>query len=133
MACVIEDVTDVFDPKDFDKALGDLLIGYDGDAQQYIVAMLDFLKRKTNFFKQGDAKRRVLDAYRQVSGEKDGMKGGFFAASKSTAPKAAAPPAPISGPSQQQVRPAQFRLWSTRGPRTLHLTSSALDTGTAAF
>ena len=107
MSCVIEDVTGVFDPKDFDNALGDLLINYDGDAQQYLIAVLDFLKRKTNFFKQGDAKRRVLEAYRQVSGEKDGMKGGFFAASKPTAPKTAAPSASAAGPSQQQVCPAQ--------------------------
>jgi len=104
MSCVIEDVTGVFDPKDFDNALGDLLIGYDGDAQQYLIAVLDFLKRKTNFFKQGDAKRRVLEAYRQVSGEKDGMKGGFFATSKPSAPKTAAPSASAAGPSQQQTR-----------------------------
>lgn len=105
MACTIEDVTDEFDPTVFDKPLGDLLIEHKGDSQKFMVSVFDFLKRKSNFFKQGDAKRRVLEAYREVSGESDGMKAGFFG-SKSAKPAAkpaakpgavaAATPAPTS-------------------------------------
>lgn len=101
MACTIEDVTDKFDPADFDKALGDLLLGYDGDVSGFLVNVFDFLKRKTNFLKQADAKRRVLDAYRQVAGDTDGMKGGFFGSSK---PAAAKPAAAASGQSAPKVR-----------------------------
>lgn len=65
-SCVIEEVTDAFDPTEFDKALGDMLIKHQGDAGQFIGTMFSFLKRKTNFFKEGDPKKRVLDAYKQV-------------------------------------------------------------------
>lgn len=42
------------------------------------VTTLDFLKRKSNFFKAGDAKRRMLEAYKEVAGEAEGMRAGFF-------------------------------------------------------
>lgn len=106
MACTIEDVTGQFDPRDFDKPLGDLLIGYDGNASNFLVTVLDFLKRKSNFFNESDAKRRVLDAYRQVAGETDGLKGGFLGQNKSAAAKSAAASArkPI-----HEVRALSFR------------------------
>jgi hypothetical protein len=93
MACTIEDVTDQFDPLDFDKPLGDLLVGHEGDTTKYLITVLDFLKRKTNFFKQPDAKRRVLDAYKAVSGETDGFKAGFFGSAKPAAVKPSKPAA----------------------------------------
>lgn len=95
--CVIEDVTGKFDPADYHAALGDVLVkGHDGDVQKFLVTVFDFLNHKTNFVKQGDAKRRVLDAYKQVTGEGDGgFKSGFFGASKPAA-KAAATPAPAT-------------------------------------
>lgn len=94
MACTIEDITDNFDPLDYDKALGDLLIGHEGNVQQYLVTVFDFVKRKTNVFKEPDAKRRILDAYKQVTGETDGFKAGFFGSAKPAAPKPADKPVP---------------------------------------
>lgn len=88
MSCVVEEIP--FDPTDFDKALGDLLIGHEGHAQQFLVSIFSFLKRKTNFFKEADAKRRILEAMRQVAPEAagaDGFKGGFFGAPKAAAAK----------------------------------------------
>ena len=37
-----------------------------GDASKLLVTVMDYLRRKTNFFKEGDSQKRVLDAYRQV-------------------------------------------------------------------
>lgn len=87
MSCVVEELP--FDPTDLDKALGDLLIGHEGSTQQFLTSVFSFLKRKTNFFKEPEPKRRVLEAFRQVAGEAaaaDGFRGGFFGA----APRAAA-------------------------------------------
>lgn len=93
-SCTIEDVTDAFDPTSFDKQLGDLLVKCDSNASLYLTTVLDFLKRKSNFFKEGNAKARVLEALRQVTGEPEppsgGLKGGFFG-SKPAAKPAAAP------------------------------------------
>lgn len=94
MACTIEDVTDQFDPLDVDKPLGDLLVGHEGDTSKFLITVLEFLKRKTNFFKEPDSKRRVLDAYKAVSGEGDGFKAGFFGAPKPTASRPAGKPSP---------------------------------------
>jgi hypothetical protein len=90
MACTIEDITDQFDPRDFDKALGDLLLGHEGNTLQYLVTVLDFLKRKSNFFKQGDPKKRLLEAYKQVAGEGDGFRSGFFGGPSKTSTSSAA-------------------------------------------
>lgn len=65
-SCVIEEVTDAFDPTEFDKHLGDLLIKHEGKTEAFLGTVFNFLKRKTNFFKEGDPKKRVLDAYKQV-------------------------------------------------------------------
>lgn len=86
-SCVVEELP--FDPTDFDKALGDLLIGHEGHTQEFLSSIFSFLKRKTNFFKEPEPKKRVLDALRRVAPEAagaDGFKGGFFgASSKGTA------------------------------------------------
>lgn len=86
MSCVIEEVP--FDPTDFDKALGDLLLGHEGNTQQFLGSVFSFLKRKTNFFKEGEPKRRVLEAVRQVAGDAagaDGFKAGFLGGSRPAA------------------------------------------------
>lgn len=70
-SCVIEEVTDAFDPTEFDKHLGDLLIKHEGKTEAFLGTVFNFLKRKTNFFKEGDPKKRVLDAYKQVPGLTD--------------------------------------------------------------
>jgi hypothetical protein len=90
MSCVIEEIP--FDPTDFDKALGDLLIGHEGHTQEFLVSIFGFLKRKTNFFKEPEPKRKVLEALRTVGGGaavSDGFKGGFFGAAKPAAAKQA--------------------------------------------
>lgn len=67
--CVIEDVTDQPDPTQWDKVLGEMLIkGCEGNAQQFLVLALSFLKRKSNYFKEPEPKRRLLDAYKEVGG-----------------------------------------------------------------
>lgn len=64
--CIIEDITDQFVPTDFDKELGEFLLGHESNAQKFLVSIFDFLKRKTNFHKEGDPQKRVLDAYKEV-------------------------------------------------------------------
>lgn len=96
MSCVIEDVTDQFDPTQFDKALGDMLIAHEGNCQKLLVNVFDFLKRKTNFSKEGDYRKRVLAALTEVMGEvvkpetTGGFKAGFLSGGKPSQPKPAA-------------------------------------------
>jgi len=108
MSCVVEELP--FDPTDFDKALGDLLIGHEGSTQQFLASVFSFLKRKTNFFKEPEPKRRVLEALRQVAGDvtgADGFKGGFFGASKPAAKQhTPAPAAAAAAPTQVRRRSA---------------------------
>ncbi|KIZ02376.1 putative Nuclear migration protein nudC [Monoraphidium neglectum] len=95
MTCVIKEVDEnSFDADVFEKQLGLALIReHEGDAQKLLEAVLDFLKRKSNFFNQGDAKRRLLDAYRTVTGEVEhpsaGLKAGFLASTSGAAAKPA--------------------------------------------
>ncbi|GFR52746.1 hypothetical protein Agub_g15357 [Astrephomene gubernaculifera] len=109
--CVIEDVTDVYDPAEGDKLLGDMLIKHEGDAQKFLTTVLGFLKRKSNFFKGEDPKRRLLEAYKEVTGEATapaGIKGGFLAGSKpeeATAP-AAAPAEPTAAAPEPEAASA---------------------------
>ncbi|KXZ48906.1 hypothetical protein GPECTOR_24g195 [Gonium pectorale] len=112
--CVIEDVTDKWDPEEGDKQLGDMLIKHEGDAGKFLVTVLGFLKRKSNFFKGDDPKRRLLEAYKEVAGEPAapaGMKGGFLGGAKAAAGAAAEPaqPAAEAGPqpSSSAAAPAQ--------------------------
>lgn len=66
---MIEEIQDEpWEDSSFDRALGELLAKYEGEANKFIQATLGFLKRKSNFFKEGDPKQRVLEAYRVVSG-----------------------------------------------------------------
>jgi hypothetical protein len=101
-SCTIEDVTDTLGTADIDKVLGDILLHHEGDTKKFLITMLDFLKRKTNFFKLSDAKKRVLDAYKDVSGEGDGIRSGFFGSKDNSKP--AASKVAKSTPSATQVR-----------------------------
>jgi hypothetical protein len=108
MSCVVEELP--FDPTDYDKYLGDLLIGHDGHPQQFLVSIFSFLKRKTNFFKEPEPKKRVLEAVRSVAPEAvgaDGFKGGFFGAPKAAAKQAPAVQVgcPHTGCSRSNFRP----------------------------
>lgn len=97
-SCTIEEVP--FDPTDYDKALADLLLGHEGNTAAFLTSVFSFLKRKTNFFKEGQEeapRKRVLDALRAVGGDAavaggDGrrLKAGFLGgASVSSAAKLA--------------------------------------------
>lgn len=92
MSCVIEDVTDQFDTTEFDRALGDFLIKLDGNTHKLLVSTFDFMKRKTNFFKDGEPRKRILSAVNEVIGEppksseSGGFKAGFFGKSAATKP-----------------------------------------------
>lgn len=91
--CTIEDITDLPDTADFQRALGDMLVKHDGDTQKFLGTVFTFLGEKTNFFKTGDAKRKVLDAYRAASGDAGGLKAGFFGGGGASGAAAAAKPA----------------------------------------
>jgi hypothetical protein len=96
MSCVIEEIPEPAAPEAADRALGDLLINQcDGDTQRFLTTVFGFLGRKTNWL-QGNARQKVLDAFRQATGEPPapGFKAGFLAnAGKSSSPAAGAPPA----------------------------------------
>ncbi len=65
-SCVIEDVTDEFDPSAYDAQLGKLLSDCEGDAGKYLEVVFGYLARSSNFFKEGNAQKRVLEALKQV-------------------------------------------------------------------
>ncbi|GIL90506.1 hypothetical protein Vretimale_17611 [Volvox reticuliferus] len=118
--CVIEDITDRWDPEEGDKQLGDMLIKHEGDAQKFLISVLDFLKRKSNFFKVDEPKKRLLEAYKEVAGEiasAAGIKGGFLSGSKpaeaketpaadAKPPTSTAPTAPETAPTASTAEPA---------------------------
>lgn len=82
-SCVITDVTGEFDAAAFDKPLGDMLVKCESNAGLFLQTVFGFLQRRSNFFKEGQPKQRVLEAYRAVCGEEPatgGMKTGFFGA-----------------------------------------------------
>lgn len=64
--CVIEDVTDQFDPQGFDRELGTILVKAEGSSHVFLTTVLGFLKRKSNFFKEPEPKRRLLEALKEV-------------------------------------------------------------------
>ncbi len=69
-SCVIEDVTDSeVDHTAYDTQLGKLLSDCEGDAGKYLEVVFGYLARTTNFFKEGNAQKRVLEALKQVSRE----------------------------------------------------------------
>jgi hypothetical protein len=69
-SCTIEEIVDLPDPATteiFDRELGNILSKYEGNAEDFLVVALGYLQRKTNFFKEGDPQKRVLEAFRKVS------------------------------------------------------------------
>ena len=96
--CVIEDVTDDWDPEAWDKPLGDMLIKCHANPQKFLETVLGFLKRKSNFFKEPEPKKRVLDAFKEV-GPRPAL--GFRRCPQITCPAASqqhpALPAQVSG------------------------------------
>lgn len=112
MSCVIKEISDNdYDPDLLERQLGLALIKeHDGDPQKLLVTVLDFLKRKSNFFKHGDPKKRLLDAYCTVAGEAEpaGVKAGFFgrAGVTTSAAPAAAAAAPAAAHTASEVSSA---------------------------
>jgi hypothetical protein len=103
MSCVIKELPN--DEVDLDKALGLALVDgtHQGDPQKLLVTVLDFLQRKSNFFKHGDPKQRILDAYNKIATQGDHAAAAAAAAAATAtaagAPTAAAPAAaPTAAP-----------------------------------
>ncbi len=65
-SCVIEEIVDEPDPAEHDPALGRILTKCEGDASRLLKAVFGFLGRKSNFYKEGDAHARVLEALKQA-------------------------------------------------------------------
>lgn len=110
MACTIEDITEAPGQAQADAVLGDLLINQcGGSTQRFLDLTFDFMARKSNWLKGGDAKQKVLAAFAKASGEpapQPGLKSGFFAgAGKSTTATAAAAAASAAARSAPQVGP----------------------------
>ncbi len=78
---VIEELDESSDPTRFDGDLEKLLIGHSDNAEDFVKTVFGFLDRKTRFFKQTDAARKIAklaDAVSPVSSSGKGVKGGFF-------------------------------------------------------
>ena len=66
-SCIIEELTDDHvNEEQFDGDLGRLLSKQEGDVSKFLSSVFGFLKRRTNFFKEGEPQKRVLDAYKQA-------------------------------------------------------------------
>mmetsp|Transcript_18638 Transcript_18638/g.33853 ORF Transcript_18638/g.33853 Transcript_18638/m.33853 type:complete len:317 (-) Transcript_18638:455-1405(-) len=76
--CVIEDITNEFDPTAYEKALGDLLVKHESDTSKFLQSVFSFLNAKTNFFKQVDPKKKILDALKEAVPDHEGLKTGFL-------------------------------------------------------
>lgn len=66
-SCTIEEVEDTeeFSASELERQLGLALVKQaEGDPAKLLGTVLDFLARKTNFFKHGDPEARVLEAFR---------------------------------------------------------------------
>lgn len=85
-SCTIEEIEEPQPQTDtaYDVQLGAILTHYKGDVDSYLLHMLGYLRRKTNFLQQGSAQKRVLEALTKATGsikaEADaGLKAGFLA------------------------------------------------------
>jgi len=117
MSCVIREVDETsFDPDLLERQLGLALIKQaEGDPQKLLVTVLDFLKRKSNFFKHGDPKKRLLDAFDSVydAGSCSGAAASAPAASPGAAAAAPPPAAVATRPSDAGVSTATAAAPST--------------------
>ncbi|KAL3150403.1 hypothetical protein ABBQ32_000241 [Trebouxia sp. C0010 RCD-2024] len=106
---LIEEIDEASDPTRFDSDLAKVLIAHNNDPEEFLRTVVGFVDRKTRFFKQPDASRRLVRLVDSVSpatsSGKGGVKGGFFgkaserdvsAASKENAGSAANAPATAS-------------------------------------
>ena len=79
---IIEEIDEASDPTRFDSDLAKVLIAHDNDPEEFLRTVVGFVDRKTRFFKQPDASRKlaklVEGASPAASSGKGGVKGGFF-------------------------------------------------------
>ncbi|GMH43716.1 hypothetical protein BSKO_11638 [Bryopsis sp. KO-2023] len=108
----IEDVTDVIEPSDFYPQMHDLLDRHKGDAKAMIVSVMDFVNKKTEFFKEGDPRHKVIFAMRDA-----GVKATKAAAKPKPAPTPKPVPAaaPAAAPAQSSAQPSRAEA-SGAGP-----------------
>jgi hypothetical protein len=98
MSCVIRELPDdnEYSLEALERQLGVALVkGCDGDPQKLLVTVLDFLRRKSNFFKHGDPRKRVQDAFNSVVAEA-GLQMGFTGEAASARGGAASAPCTIA-------------------------------------
>lgn len=79
---VIEEIDEASDPTRCDSDLAKVLIAHDNDPEEFLRTVVGFVDRKTRFFKQPDASRKlaklVEGASPATSSGKGSVKGGFF-------------------------------------------------------
>lgn len=90
---IIEEIDDSSDPSRFDADLEKILIGNNDSAEEFLKTVFGFVDRKTRFFKQGDASKKLAklsSAHTAAASSGKAVKGGFFGqpAKPSTASKA---------------------------------------------
>lgn len=79
---VIEEIDEASDPTRFDSDLAKVLIANDNNPEEFLRTVIGFVDRKTHFFKQPDASRKLAKLVEGTSpataSGKGGVKGGFF-------------------------------------------------------
>lgn len=78
---IIEEIDESSDPSRFDADLEKVLIAHGESADDFIQTVFGFVDRKTRFFKQGDASKKLAklaSAYATATPSGKGVKGGFF-------------------------------------------------------
>ena len=77
---VIEEIEEASDPTRFDSDLAKILIAHDNNPEEFFRTVVGFVDRKTRFFKQPDASRKLAKLMEGVSpatsSGKGGVKGG---------------------------------------------------------
>ncbi len=78
---VIEEIDESSDPTRFDGDLESVLIGHSDNAEDFLRTVFNFVDRKSRFFKQPDAAKKVarlVDSISTASASGKAFKGGFF-------------------------------------------------------
>ncbi len=78
---VIEEIDESSDPTRFDGDLESVLIGHSDNAEDFLKTVFNFVDRKSRFFKQPDAAKKVarlVDSVSTASASGKAFKGGFF-------------------------------------------------------
>ena len=78
---IIEEIDETSDPTRFDSDLEKVLIAHSNNSEDFLRTVIGFVDRKTRFFKQADASKKLA---KLVEGASPGaasakpVKGGFF-------------------------------------------------------